>query len=105
MVGPEKEDTLLALSLYASVLGNQGKYEAAEEADRRALEGYEKVLGKGHPDTLISLWCLTDLMERVGQKHDALSLHECAVIGLRTSLGVRHPHALQSQCSSERLQR
>ena len=30
----------------------QGKYEAAEEMNRRALAGYEKVLGAEHPDTL-----------------------------------------------------
>ncbi|GAB7336639.1 hypothetical protein MBLNU13_g10326t2 [Cladosporium sp. NU13] len=42
LLGPEEDKTLSALSLYALVLGDQGRYEAAEEAHRRALEGYEK---------------------------------------------------------------
>ncbi|KAK6428383.1 hypothetical protein LTR95_015472 [Oleoguttula sp. CCFEE 5521] len=32
---------------------DQGKYEVENEMNRRALEGYEKVLGREHPDTLI----------------------------------------------------
>jgi hypothetical protein len=39
----------------AFVLYHQGKYEAAEEVRRRALDGREKTLGKGHPDTLMSM--------------------------------------------------
>ena len=37
------------------MLRDQGQYEAAEEMDRRALEGREKVLGVQHLDTLISV--------------------------------------------------
>ena len=50
-----KEEALSALNLHASMLGRQGKYEAAEEMNRRVLEGREKVLGKEHPDTLSRL--------------------------------------------------
>jgi hypothetical protein len=39
----------------AGVLQLQGKYEAAEEMNRRALEGREKSLGAEHPDTLTSV--------------------------------------------------
>jgi hypothetical protein len=39
----------------ASVLQGQGKYEAAEEMNRRALSGGEKALCVGHPDTLTSI--------------------------------------------------
>ena len=69
------------------------------------LEVREKVLGKEHPDTLISLWCLADLMEKLERKQDALSLYERIVAGFSTSLGVRHPHTLQCLDSLERLQR
>jgi Tetratricopeptide repeat len=37
------------------VLQYQGKYEQAEEMNRRALAGYEKVLGVDHPETLTSV--------------------------------------------------
>ena len=41
--GDVANTTLNSLSLLGSVLRNQGKYEAAEEMNRRALEGREKV--------------------------------------------------------------
>jgi hypothetical protein len=34
------------------------KYEATEEMNWRSLEGREKALGKEHPDTLMSIYCL-----------------------------------------------
>jgi hypothetical protein len=37
------------------VLGYQGRYEEAEQMNRRALEGREKALGKEHLDTLTSV--------------------------------------------------
>jgi tetratricopeptide (TPR) repeat protein len=103
-LGLDDKETLSAVDLYALVLSDQGKYEAAEEANRRALEGREKVLGKEHPDTLTSVWCLADLMERLGRKADAVLLYERAVAGLSTSLGARHPHTLQCSGSLNRLQ-
>lgn len=48
-------DTLTSVSKVALLLQYQGKYEAAEEIDRRALDGCEKVLGKEHPNTLTSV--------------------------------------------------
>ena len=47
--------TLNSLSLLALVLKDQGDYKAAEEMNRRALEGKEKVLGVEHPDILNSI--------------------------------------------------
>jgi hypothetical protein len=44
------------------VLQDLGKYEAAEEMNRRALEGREKTLGKKHPDTLISVRNLASVL-------------------------------------------
>ena len=105
VLGSKDDETLSALSLHASVLNEQGKYEAAEEMNQRALEGSEKVLGKEHPDTLISVWCLADLMERRGWYIDAVLLYKRAVVGFNTSLGAEHPHALRCQQSLIRLQR
>ena len=42
-------------SLLASVLQDQGKYEAAEKLHRRDLEGSEKVLRVEHPKILTSV--------------------------------------------------
>ncbi|KAI9778300.1 MAG: hypothetical protein M1816_004150 [Peltula sp. TS41687] len=82
-LGKEHPDTLTSVSNLASVLQHQGKYEAAEEMDRRALEGREKALkyeaaeemnrralegrekalGKEHPDTLTSVSNLALVLE------------------------------------------
>jgi len=43
------------MSNLASVLQDQGKYEEAEQMNRRALEGREKALGKENSDTLTSV--------------------------------------------------
>src|SRR5438270_716692 len=44
-----KDRSLLAsIGLCATVLSSQGKYAEAEAMNRRALEDYEKVLGKEH---------------------------------------------------------
>jgi hypothetical protein len=104
VLGKEHPSTLMSVGNLASVLGSQGKYEAAEEMNRRALEGKEKVLGKEHPDTLISVWCLADLLERMSREADAVLLYERAIAGLSTSLGTRHPHTLQCHRSLKRLQ-
>ena len=55
VLGEEHPDLLTSVGNLASVLGNQGKYEAAETLHRRDLEGREKVLGVEHPDTLTSV--------------------------------------------------
>jgi hypothetical protein len=46
------------------VLRDQGKYEEAEQMNRRALGGREKALGKDHPDTLTSVSNLAELSRR-----------------------------------------
>jgi hypothetical protein len=53
---------LVSVSDLASVLQYQGKYETAEEMNRRALEGHEKVLGVEHPFTFTSVYCLAYLL-------------------------------------------
>ncbi|OCK81932.1 hypothetical protein K432DRAFT_294385 [Lepidopterella palustris CBS 459.81] len=46
--------TLTSVSSIGSALKNQCKYEA-EAIHRRALGGYEKLVGPDHPHTLISM--------------------------------------------------
>jgi tetratricopeptide (TPR) repeat protein len=76
------------------VLQNQGKYEAAEEMNRRALEGQEKVMGMEHPHTLISVYCLAYLLQAKGQYDDASVLYQRAIAGLQKTLGPHHPTTL-----------
>jgi hypothetical protein len=62
VLGVEHPDTLISVSNLALVLHGQGKYEAAEEMNRRALEKREKVLGMEHPDTLTSVSNLAEVL-------------------------------------------
>ena len=55
------------MSNLALVLQYQGKYEAAETMNRRALEGREKVLGKEYPDTLTSVSNLALVLRHQGK--------------------------------------
>ncbi len=47
----------------AGVLQYQGKFEVAGEMNRRAMHGMENVLGKEHPDTLMSVYCPVYLLQ------------------------------------------
>ena len=83
--------TLNSLDLLALVLQNQGKYEAAEEMNRRALEGYEKVLGVEHPDTLTSVSDLASVFQRQGKYEAAEEMNRRALEGYKKVLGAEHP--------------
>ncbi|CAI6338133.1 unnamed protein product [Periconia digitata] len=90
----------------ALVLQKQGKYEAAEAMNQRALEGREKALGKEHPSTLTSVYNLTYLLHRWGQYEEAMLLYERASSGYTTTFGQDHPTTqacLAHQLSLEQL--
>ncbi|KAF2732966.1 hypothetical protein EJ04DRAFT_469350 [Polyplosphaeria fusca] len=90
----ESIDTLSSVSILASVLQDQGKYEAAEEMNRRALEGREKALGKDHPDTLTSVYCLAHLLHTTRCYTEAGELYQRAYDGHVRSLGPQHPRTI-----------
>ena len=91
----DKTKWLRSLSDLASAHWRQGKYEAAEEMNRRALEGYEKVLGKKHPDTLTSIYCLAYLLHQKRDYAVAFALYERAHSGYVSVLGPSHPTTVQ----------
>src|SRR6266480_144644 len=80
-VGRDHPSALTSVSNLASVLGAQGKYEAAEEMNRRALEGYEKVLGKDHPSTLMSVNSLALALRAQGKYEAAEEMNRRALEG------------------------
>ena len=86
------------LQQWAAVLGNaawyaaeQGSYDNAEQMTRRALDGREKVLGKEHPDTLMSVYCLAYLLQQQQRYPMAKSLYERALTGYRRVFQSHHP--------------
>jgi hypothetical protein len=54
-----------------SLLMQQGKLSDAESHFREALEGRRRVLGKEHPDTLVSKGNLDGLLARFGRSREA----------------------------------
>ena len=81
------------------MLRDQGKYEVAEKMQRRALEGYEKILGKEHPYTLMSVWCLAYLLQVQREYDDSAIFYERACAGYQKVLGLDHPTTLS--CSEQ----
>ena len=78
------------------MLEDQGKYEEAEDMSRRALEGYEKVLGAEHSDTLASVNNLASVLEDQGKYEEAEDMNRRALEGYEKVLGKEHPKTLTS---------
>jgi hypothetical protein len=55
VLGKEHPSTLTNMNNLAAVLSDQDKYEQEEEMHQQALGLRETVLGKEHPDTLMSI--------------------------------------------------
>jgi hypothetical protein len=59
----------------ANSLHYQGKYDEAETIYRQTLALMEKVLGKEHPDTLLSMRNLTVLLKIQGKYKEKKTTH------------------------------
>lgn len=70
----------------------QGAYEEAEVMYRRALEAQEKVLGRGHPNTLTSVSRLGLVLSYQGNYEEAGAMHRRALERCEKMLGHEHPH-------------
>lgn len=66
-LGDQHPDMLTSINNLATVLRNEGKYEAAEEMSRRALDGREKALEKEHTHTLTSISNLALVLTESGE--------------------------------------
>ena len=92
MLGVEHPSILTRVNILALALQYQGKYKAAEEMNRRALEGKEKVLGVEHPDTLTSVNNLALVLPYQGKYKAAEEINRW----YEKVLGVEHPNTLTS---------
>ncbi|KAI4221404.1 MAG: hypothetical protein L6R40_008636 [Gallowayella cf. fulva] len=84
------------LSNAAWYAAEQGRYDEAEQMDRRALDGREKVLGKEHPDTLTSVSNLALVLRDQGKYDEAEQMNRRALDGSEKVLGKEHPDTLTS---------
>jgi hypothetical protein len=55
---------MTSVNVLAMVLSSQGKYGQAEEILQQTLSVTEPVLGKGHPDILVSMSYLVIVLRR-----------------------------------------
>jgi tetratricopeptide (TPR) repeat protein len=73
-----------------------GRYRAAEQACWQALGWRETVLGKKHPDTLISMHNLAVALSSQGKYAEAEAMHQEALLLREKVLGKEHPDTLTS---------
>jgi tetratricopeptide (TPR) repeat protein len=92
----KKRNLLDAAFVFAMFFKNQGRYEAAGEMARRALEGSEKALGVEHPHTLTSVHNLALVLRYQGKYEAAEEMNRRALEGREKALGVEHPNTLTS---------
>jgi hypothetical protein len=57
----------------------------------RTLADKARVLGEGHPDTLIGRGNLGVAYTTAGRFDEAIALHREALVGLERALGAQHP--------------
>ena len=90
----KQRNLLDAAFQFAAFFRSQGRYKAAEEMIRRALEGDEKALGVEHPDTLTTVYCRAHSLHAQRQYDAASLLYKRAAVGYQKMLGPYHPTTL-----------
>ncbi len=90
------EDGARLMNRMGYYLQSRGQYKGAEPLLRRALEGFERVLGAEHPDTLNSVNNLAELLRSQGEYAEAEPLYRRALEGYERVLGAEHPSTLNS---------
>ena len=78
------------------ILLYQGKYKAAEAADRRALKRREKLLEKKHPDILNNIYSLACTVGGQDKHEAAEAMHRRTLKERERILGKEHPDTLRS---------
>jgi tetratricopeptide (TPR) repeat protein len=94
------------LERWASILYNaawysndKGNYEMAEKMNRRAVDGYDKVLGAEHPSTLKSISNLALTFWNQGRWKEAEELEVQVMETRKRVLGAEHPSTLTSMAN------
>ena len=92
----ETIDNLDAMSGVGDLLKSMSKYEAAMPYYRRALEGYRRVFGSDHADTLMSVNNIGFLLHSMGKNEEALESYREELECRRRVQGDGHPDTLGS---------
>jgi tetratricopeptide (TPR) repeat protein len=79
-----------------NLYSDQGKLREAEKMYQRALAGYKKALGPGHPSTLDTVHNLGSLYSNQGKLIEAEEMYQRALTGREQALGPGHPSTLNT---------
>jgi tetratricopeptide (TPR) repeat protein len=82
--------TIDAMHMLGLLYADQGRLTEAESMYQRALEGYEKALGRDHTSTLSTVNNLGLLYADQGRLTEAESMYRRALSGFQTALGPSH---------------
>jgi hypothetical protein len=97
---PADEDSLREwsgiLTKAAWYAGAKGMYGIAEKTIKKAISARERVLGKGHPDTLSSVNILALVLQYQGKYEAAEEMNRRVLEGVEKALGKEHPNTLAS---------
>jgi hypothetical protein len=88
--------TATLLNRAAVFLQGSGDAAGALPLYRRTLDGFERVLGKEHPNTLTGVANLSECLRSLGDAAGALLLHRRAIESRERVLGKEHPDTLGS---------
>ncbi|KAH7406071.1 kinesin light chain 1 [Phaeosphaeria sp. MPI-PUGE-AT-0046c] len=77
----------------------EGKFADAEQIHRETLATKEKVLGKAHRVTLLSVYWLAEAVHDQARYRDALPLYERALRGFETVFGMEHK--MTKECAEQ----
>jgi tetratricopeptide (TPR) repeat protein len=95
----------VAISNYAQLLVERGRFSEAEPLMREALATKRSVLPGGHPETLLSVNNLACLLFDQGRLDEAEPLYREALAGFQIALGAGHASARTCAASLEALLR
>jgi hypothetical protein len=95
--------TLVARMNYGISLGRTGQYQSAHCELRAAADGLERQLGETHAQTLMAQYNLCLMLEKVGERADALRIMQLVVAGQTRILGTEDRRTRRSIGQLERL--
>ena len=93
-LGPNHEDTLVAISNLASLRLEQGRLVEAEDLLNQSIDGLTKTLGDDHRTTLGALNNLAVIYARRGMSDRALAMYRRVYEGQKRARGAEHEHTL-----------
>jgi hypothetical protein len=91
---------LLSLLLLSLTLVASGDIPRAEDTYHRVISGQTETLGLDHPDTLLSMNNLANLLSDIGKLEEAEEMYVRSLAGQRRTIGDDHEETIGAFSSS-----